>query len=134
MTTNRVKPPPYVRAYGQIMHHPHLTPSERLVLTVICRFWPNQCWMANSTIAYETGLSKRHVQKCIAQMKSQLEVYKRGIWHKRPPLIIVIWDNDPYEKANYTRRWIVPTCLPGKHILPLQLQTAVKKRLAKLHL
>ena len=107
MSRKQTTAPPFVKAYSHIMHHPYLTPGERLVLTIICRFWPNQCWMSNDTIAYETGLSKRHVQKCIARLKNQLTVNKHGKELFRPPMLMVIWDNDPYDRKNYTRRWII---------------------------
>ena len=129
MSTKARPPAPFTKAYAHIMHHPYLTPGERLVLMVVCRYWPNQCWMSNASIAYETGLSKRHVQKCLARMKNQRILYRNGRNITVAPMIIVIWDNDPYERQNYTRRWIVPTCLPGKAIIPERLQTVVRKRL-----
>lgn len=56
---------PFARAYDFIMADRDLTPAEKLVVTEVCRYWPNPCYESAGTIADHCGLDARYVRNLI---------------------------------------------------------------------
>jgi len=111
----------FAPAYDIVMHNKRLEPAEKLVLIEVCRWWPKPYHGSNATIAYNTGLHSRTVQKCLltlstgpakrhAQGKPRRRAYiDRGYAHIR------------LEGKLYTSRVILPLCLPGHALTPNSL-------------
>jgi hypothetical protein len=92
---------PFSRAYDSLLEKKDLTPAEKLVLVVVCRYWPNPYWDSNLTIAQNVNFSERYVEKIINQLAKK-ECIKRGYAH-------IDIDGKPH-----TVRVIVPLCFPDK--------------------
>lgn len=103
----------YAKAYDIILHNQNLTALERLVLTVISRFWPDPCSMSNETIAQLTGLSVRKIQYILKDLSTGPT--KRITHHKshRRAYIIREYEHITHHAKTYTTRLIFPIFLPG---------------------
>ena len=95
---------PFIRAYNFLLEKKDLKPAEKLVLIVLCRFWPSPFWGANSTIAKNLGCSERHVQRLLNKLKCKGFI-KSGYAHKNR------------DGKKHTVRVIIPLCMPGKCVL-----------------
>lgn len=49
-------------AFDIVMHNQNTSPSEKLVLIEVCRYYPNTYYGSNATISHNTGLQVRQVQ------------------------------------------------------------------------
>jgi len=95
---------PFVRAYNFLLEKKDLKPAEKLVLIILCRFWPSPFWGSNSTIAKSVSLSSRQIERLLKSLKSR-GIIKTGYAHKNR------------NGKNHTVRVIVPLCIPGKCVL-----------------
>jgi DNA-binding MarR family transcriptional regulator len=95
--------PRYLMAFADILKRKEITPSEKLVLIVLGRFWPKPYFGSNETIANETGLSKIYVKKLIKRLFDK-KIIRRG-------LTTITQRGKPY-----TSRVIVISLLP-KYVL-----------------
>ncbi len=95
---------PFIRAYTSVLNRKDLTSSEKLVLSVICRYWPSPFWGANATIADILGFSVVYIEKLIKRLK-QKGLIKAGYTHRNR------------DGKHHTVRVIVPLCLTGKCVL-----------------
>jgi len=106
---------PFIRAYNTLLARTDLTPAEKLVLCVICQYWPSPFWGANSAIAESLGFSAVYIEKLIKRLK-QKGIIKAGYAHRNR------------DGKHHTVRVVVPLCLPGKCVLsdtkisPIQLE------------
>jgi hypothetical protein len=96
---------PFVKAYTFLLEKKDLKPAEKLVLIIICRFWPSPFWGSNSTIAKNLGCSVRYVERLLKKLKCKGFI-KSGYAHK---------DRDG---KNHTVRVIVPLFFSEKCKLP----------------
>jgi len=95
---------PFMRAYNILLERKDLTPAEKLVLTVICRYWPSPFWGSNSTIAANIGCSVRRAERLLKRLKCKGFI-KAGYAHRNR------------NGKNHTVRVIVPLCMPVKCVL-----------------
>lgn len=73
---------PFMRAYDFVVGDPNLLPAEKLVIIVVCRYWPRPSWQSNERIAEACGFSKRYVEKLIKGLAEKSYI-KRGYAHER---------------------------------------------------
>lgn len=95
---------PFVRAYTFLLERKDLRSAEKLVLMILCRFWPSPFWGSNASIAQMLGISVRRVERILKSLKSK-KVIKAGYAHK------------PRNGQNHTVRLIVPLCMPERCVL-----------------
>jgi hypothetical protein len=72
----------FMKAYDFIISDPKLNAGEKLVLIVICRYWPKPCWQSNERIAETCGFGKRHIEKLIKGLADKSYI-RRGYAHIR---------------------------------------------------
>jgi hypothetical protein len=94
----------FVRAYDFLLERNDLKPAEKLILILVCRYWPSPCWDSNATIAKRLGFSTRRVERLLKKLKSK-KVIKTGYGHRTR------------SGKNHTVRIMVPLCIPGKCVL-----------------
>ena len=92
---------PFMKAYDFLLNRKDLTSAEKLVLIVICRFWPNPCWASNAKIAQSLGFTVRYIEKVVRCLESK-GVIKRGYAHTTR------------KSGPHTIRVIVPKCFSDK--------------------
>lgn len=92
---------PFMRAFCFLLNMKDLTSAEKLVLIVICRFWPNPYWDSNEEIARSLGFTERYIEKVVKSLADK-GIIKRGYAH-------IIKNGKPH-----TVRVIVPKCFPCK--------------------
>jgi hypothetical protein len=92
---------PFARAYNFLLKDKKLTSAEKLVMIVICRYWPSPYWGTNQHTAEDLGFSERYIEKVIKNLAGKGYI-KRGYAHTTK--------ND----RPHTVRVIVPKCFPGK--------------------
>lgn len=97
-TTNKM---PFIRVYDFLLEKKDLTPAEKMVLSVVCRYWPNPYWDTNLTIANNIGFSERYIEKIVKQLAKKKYI-RRGYAH-----------TDKGGKP-HTVRVIAPLCFSGK--------------------
>ena len=116
----------FLRAFDVIMHNKHISASEKLVLLEVCRYWPKAYYGCNDTIAHNTGLSVRWVQKCLLALATGPKKRRsRGLAPRRA-YIDRAYEHHRLNGKLYTVRVISPICLPGhveapdvpSHLLP----------------
>jgi hypothetical protein len=90
---------PFMKAYKLLLNKAGLTSAEKLVMIVICRFWPNPYWDSNSEVAKTLCFTERYVEKVIKSL-SEKRMIKRGYAH-------IDKGGNPH-----TVRVIVPCCFP----------------------
>lgn len=71
---------PFMRAYDFVMSDPNLLPAEKLVIIVVCRYWPKPFWQSNERIAAACGFSKRYVEKLVRGLAERSYI-RRGYAH-----------------------------------------------------
>jgi predicted transcriptional regulator len=100
---------PFMRAYNFLLEKSakDLTPAEKMVLIVICRYWPSPYWDTNLTIAKNCGFTERYIEKIIKSLAKKGYV-QRGYAHTDK------------EGKHHTVRVIKPLCFsePCKKIIP----------------
>ncbi len=92
---------PFMRAYCFVLNMRDLTSAEKLVLIVVCRFWPNPYWDTNEEIARSLGFTERYIEKVVKSLADK-GIVKRGYAH-------IVKNGRPH-----TVRVIVPKCFPCK--------------------
>lgn len=90
---------PFMKAYNFLLNKPSLTSAEKLVMVVVCRFWPNPYWDSNGEVARSLALSERYIEKVVKSLADK-GVIKRGYAH-------ITKNGRPH-----TVRVIVPRCFP----------------------
>lgn len=73
---------PFMRAYDFVVGDPNLLPAEKLVIIVVCRYWPKPSWQSNERIAEACGFSKRYIEKLIKCLADKSYI-SRGYAHIR---------------------------------------------------
>ena len=89
----------FLKAFEFLMSTQRLTSTEKLVMIVICRFWPNPFWDSNASIAKSLGISVRYVEKIIKSLATKGFI-KRGYAHTKR------------NGRLHTVRVILPLCFP----------------------
>lgn len=105
---------PFARAWLPIMHNRNLTPLEKLVLVEVCRFWPSAYIGSNATIAANTGISIRHIQRILKKLSTGPAKLAAQGHARRRAYIGRGYHHFQLKGKPYTVRMIVPQCLPGK--------------------
>ncbi len=97
----------FAKAYNFLLADKHLTAAEKLVMIIVCRYWPNPYWDTNKQVAKELGFSERYAEKVIKSLADKKYI-KRGYAHTT--------------KGNrlHTVRVIVPKCFPTKSNVKIQ--------------
>jgi hypothetical protein len=102
---------PFIRAYNSLLTRADLTPAEKLVLCVICKFWPSPFWGANSTIAESLGISERYAEMLIRRLakkkiinKGYTHIAKNGNKHTVRVIVPMCFS----EKCKKPANWITP--------------------------
>jgi hypothetical protein len=98
-TKKRESDIPFMKAYNFVLGKPNLTSAEKLVMIVLCRFWPNPYWDSNSQVAKTLGFTERYIEKIIKSLASK-RIIKRGYAHVNR------------NRRLYTVRVIMPRCFP----------------------
>ncbi len=92
---------PFARAYDFLLADSNLTAAEKLVMTIVCRYWPNPYWDTNIRIAKELSFTERYIEKIVKRLAGKKYI-KRGFAHTTK------------NGRPHTVRVIVPLCFPGK--------------------
>ncbi len=71
---------PFARAYDFLLKDKNLTAPKKLVMTIVCRYWPNPYWDTNEQIAKDLGYTERNVEKIIKSL-ADMKYIKRGYAH-----------------------------------------------------
>lgn len=90
---------PFMKAYNFLLNKAGLTSAEKLVMIVVCRFWPNPYWASNGEVSKALGFTERYVEKVIKSL-AEKRIIKRGYAH-------VDRNGRPH-----TIRVIIPCCFP----------------------
>jgi DNA-binding Lrp family transcriptional regulator len=104
---------PFIRAYNTLLARTDLTPAEKLVLCVICKYWPSPFWGSNSAIAESLGCSERYAEMLIRRLANK-KIITKGYTHINK------------NGSKHTVRVIVPMCFaekckkPASWIMPEQ--------------
>jgi hypothetical protein len=96
---NREPKIPFMKAYSFLLNKTALTSAEKLVLIVVCRFWPNPCWESNTQISEKLGFTERYIEKLVKSLADK-EIIRRGYAH-------IAKNGKPH-----TVRVIAPRCFP----------------------
>ena len=116
----KIKPvPPFARAYNFLLKDKNLTSAEKLVMIVVCRYWPNPYWAANKQIAEDLGFTERYVEKIVKSLEDKGYI-KRGYAHTtknaRPHTVRVIAPKCFPVKSNAKIKWVKPPeHMDGQH-------------------
>jgi len=103
----------YAKAYDIILHNQHLTTAERIILILVCRYFPRPCSMSNETLAHHSGLSIRQVQYCLKALSTGPTKRTAKGASKRRAYIVREYAHITHEGKTYTARLIYPVFLPG---------------------
>jgi predicted transcriptional regulator len=102
---------PFTRFYDFLLEKNDLKPAEKLVLSIICRYWPNPYWGSNLTIAKSLGFSERYVEMIIKRLAKKRYI-KRGYAHTdkggKPHTVRVIQPLCFSEKCKKIISWVSP--------------------------
>jgi len=88
-----------MKGYNFLLNKAGLTSAEKLVMIVVCRFWPNPFWASNGEVAKALGFSERYVEKVIKSL-AEKRIIKRGYAH-------IVKNGNPH-----TIRILMPRCFP----------------------
>ena len=110
---------PFAKAYNFLLNDSNLTSAEKLVMTVICRYWPNPYWDTNEHAAEDLGFSERYIEKVIERLSVKGYI-KRGYAHTtkngRPHTVRVIVPKCFPVKSNVKIKWVKqPEHMDGQH-------------------
>ncbi|MHC4327377.1 MAG: helix-turn-helix domain-containing protein [Planctomycetota bacterium] len=123
-----------MRAYDFVISDPNLKPAEKLVIVVICRYWPKPCWQSNERIAEACGFTKRYVEKLIRGLANKSYI-RRGYAHiKRNGRLltcrVIVPLRFPKQMDYHQVQWIQTepqdgqaTVLQDDHVPPCSSQT-----------
>jgi len=108
---------PFAKAYNFLLADTKLTASEKMVMIIVCRYWPNPYWDTNAQIAKEIGFTERYIEKIIKRLANKRYI-KRGFAHTtrnyRPHTVRVIvprcFGFNPPKKI----KWIQPEQMDGQ--------------------
>jgi hypothetical protein len=107
----------FMRAYDILLKRKDLTSAEKLVLIVVCRYWPNPYWGTNLGIAQGLGFTERYIEKVIGRLAAKGAI-KRGFAHKtkngQPHTLRVIVPKCFSEKCRLKMKWIKPEHIDGQ--------------------
>ena len=106
-----------MKAYNFLLNKPGLTSAEKLVMIVVCRFWPNPYWDSNSEISKALGFTERYVERVVKSLADK-GVIKRGYAHMvrngRPHTVRVIVPRCFPEIPNRRIKWVKPEHTDGE--------------------
>lgn len=110
---------PFAKAYNFLLEDHNLASAEKLVMIVICRYWPRAYWDTNEHTAEDLGFSERYIEKVIKSLAGKGYI-KRGYAHttrnNRPHTVRVIVPKCFPIKSNAKVKWIKqPEQLDGQH-------------------
>lgn len=88
-----------MKAYNFLLNKAGLTSAEKLVMIVVCRFWPNPYWASNGEISKKLGFTERYVEKVIKSL-AEKRIVTRGYAHVNR------------NGRHHTVRVIMPCCFP----------------------
>jgi hypothetical protein len=117
---DKIKPAlPFAKAYNFLLKDGNLTSAEKLVLIVICRYWPKPYWDTNQHTAEDLGFTERYIEKIIKRLKVKGYI-KAGYAHttknSRPHTVRVIVPKCFSEKSNTKIKWVKPPeHMDGQH-------------------
>lgn len=110
-----------MRAYDFLLEKKDLKPAEKLVLTVICRYWPNPYWDSNLTIAENIGFTERYIEKILNKLTKKKYI-KKGFAHTdkggKPHTVRVIVPLCFSEKCQKIIKWLSPEQQAGQQTEP----------------
>jgi predicted transcriptional regulator len=108
---------PFMRAYEFILKISELTPAEKLVMIVVCRYWPNPYWDSNGEIARALNFGERYVEKIVKRL-ADMGIIKRGYAHTtkngRPHTVRIIAPQCFSVKSKFKINWIQPEHTDGQ--------------------
>ncbi len=108
---------PFMRAYDFLLEKKDLKSAEKLVLTVICRYWPNPYWDSNLTIAENIGFTERYIEKILNKLTKKKYI-KKGFAHTdkggKPHTVRVIVPLCFSEKCQKIIKWLSPEQQDGQ--------------------
>jgi len=107
----------YTKAYNLLLADNNLTAAEKLVMIIICRYWPNPYWNSNEQIAKGLSYSKRYIEKIVKRLADKKYI-KRGYAHTtkgdRPHTVRIIVPLCFQEKCRSKIKWIKPEHMDGQ--------------------
>jgi hypothetical protein len=107
---------PFMKAYNFLLDKANLTSAEKLVMIVVCRFWPNPYWDSNCQVAKALGFTERYVEKIIKSLADK-RIIKRGYAHiernGRPHTVRVIMPCCFPKIPGYRIKWVKPEHMDG---------------------
>lgn len=109
---------PFARAWDLILHNQNLTPTEKIVLVEVCRYWPRAYSGANATIAHNTGLSIRTVQYALKSLSTGKNTRAKQGKPPRRPYIDRDYKHKYIAGKLHTVRTLYPIAMPGKLFPP----------------
>ena len=108
---------PFMKAFAFLLNKADLTPAEKLVLIVICRYWPRPYWDSNLTIAKNLSVTERYVEMIIRRLAGKKYITK-GFAHTdkggKPHTVRVIMPLCFPEKCRFKINWVSPEQLFGQ--------------------
>ena len=107
----------FARAYDFLLKDSNLTSAEKLVMIIICRYWPRPYWDTNEQIAKDLGFTERYVEKIIKSLADKKYI-KRGYAHTtkndRPHTVRVIVPKCFPEQSNAKIKWVKTEHMDGQ--------------------
>lgn len=107
---------PFMKAYNFLLSKAGLTSAEKLVMIVVCRFWPNPYWASNGEISKTLGFTERYIEKIIKSLTDKC-IIKRGYAHidrnGRPHTIRVIIPCCFPKIPGHRIKWVKPEHMDG---------------------
>jgi len=108
---------PFMKAYNFLLNKAGLTSAEKLVMVVVCRFWPNPYWDSNAEVAKALGFTERYAEKIIKSL-AEKRIIKRGYAHMdrngRPHTVRVIVAACFPKIPGHRIKWVEPEQLDGQ--------------------
>ena len=110
---------PFAKAYNFLLRDSNLTTAEKLVMIIVCRYWPRPYWDTNDQIAKDLGFSERYIEKVVKRLAGKGYI-KRGYAHTtknaRPHTVRVIVPKCFPVKSNAKIKWVKPPeHMDGQH-------------------
>ncbi len=110
---------PFAKAYNFLLEDSNLTSAEKLVMIIICRYWPRPYWDTNKHVAEDLGFTERYIEKVIKSLKEKGYI-KRGYAHTtkdaRPHTVRVIVPKCFPVESNAKIKWVkLPEHMDGQH-------------------
>lgn len=104
----------FSRAFDFLMRDKKLSPAEKLVMIVICRYYPEPYYGSAATLAHDCGLTKRYARQIVAELSYSPQTRKaKGLsWRKR--YIKRSWAHKKKNGQLWTCRVIKPVCFPSE--------------------